>query len=266
LVQQIVSHFECLMVFLIGGGGFVGSAFARACAAAGRDCVVLTRDTYSRHIGDACDILINANGNSRKPLAREAPLQEFDASVRSVRASLEDFRYNRYIHLSSCDVYPDCSSPAGTHEDQVLHPWEQSAYGFHKHTAEQCVRHRAKDYLIFRLGGFVGPGLKKNAIFDILQGGPMWLDPESELQFLHTDDCARIALSLIDNGPRDQVLNLCGNGVVKLADVVGWAKHEAIPVQPGSQRVRYDVSIEKISRLIPIPESAETVRAFVETR
>jgi nucleoside-diphosphate-sugar epimerase len=254
------------MVFLIGGGGFVGSAFARSCEAAGRDCVVLTRDTYSRHIGEACDALINANGNSRKPLAREAPVREFDASVRTVRASLEDFRYNRYIHLSSCDVYPNCSSPAATDEDQVLNPAEQSTYGFHKYLAEQCVRNRAKDHLIFRLGGFVGPGLKKNAIFDIQQGGPLWLDPESELQFLHTDDCARIVLSLIDNGPRNEVLNLCGKGLVKLLDVMRWAGRDAVPVQPGSPQVRYDVNIEKISRLIPIPEAGETVRAFVETR
>jgi nucleoside-diphosphate-sugar epimerase len=236
------------------------------CEAAGRDFVALTRDTYERHTGEACDVLINANGNSRKPLAREAPLQEFDASVRTVRSSLEDFHYDRYVHLSSCDVYPDCTSPATTQEDQALDPTAQSAYGFHKHLAELCVRNRAKDHLIFRLGGFVGPGLKKNAIFDILHGGPLWLDAGSELQFLHTDDCARIVLSLIDNGPRNQVLNLCGNGLVKLADVMGWTGREAVPVQPGSPRVRYDVSIETISRLLPIPESAETVREFIKTR
>jgi len=69
-----------VMVFLIGGGGFVGSVFTRACEAAGRDFVVLTRGYIFRHIGEACDV---------SPPA---------------------------------EVYPNCSSPATTHEDQVLNP------------------------------------------------------------------------------------------------------------------------------------------------
>jgi nucleoside-diphosphate-sugar epimerase len=117
--------------------------------------------------------------------------------------------------------------------------------------------------LIFRCGGFVGPGLKKNAIFDILQGGPLWLDPESELQFLHTDDAARLALSLAQAGVRNEILNLCGSGVVRLADVVEWVGRP-VTVQPGSARVRYDVSIEKLGRLVEVPVTRETVRSFVK--
>lgn len=242
----------------------MGSAFVRQCAARDLDYAVLTRETYDRFRGSACDVLINANGNSRKPLAREAPLQEFDASVRTVRASLEDFRFDRYVHLSSCDVYPDCSSPAVTSEEQILSPAAQSPYGFHKYLAEQCVVHRSRDFLIFRLGGFVGPGLKKNAIFDILGGGRMWLDPESELQFLGTDDCARIVLDLLGDGPHNEIFNLCGRGVVKLSEAMKWAHQQTIAVQPASPRVRYDVNIARISRLAAIPESSVTVRQFLE--
>lgn len=252
------------MIFLIGGRGLVGSAFARLFDATGREYALLDRESYPRYAGQRCSLLINANGNSRKPLAKEKPIEDFDASVRSVRSSLVDFRFDRYIHLSSCDVYPDCTSPALTQEDAVLPAAAQSPYGFHKYLAEQCVQHAASDWLVFRFGGFVGPGLKKNAIFDILKGGPLWLDPQSELQFLHTDDAARLVMELADNRKLSrEVFNLCGNGLVRLADAAARTGREVM-VQPGSPRVRYDVSIAKVSRYVSVPSTEDTVLRFVD--
>lgn len=241
----------------------MGSAFARVLTAAGREFIILDRASYPNYTGQSCELLINANGNSRKPLAAKDPMADFDASVRSVRASLTDFRFERYLHLSSCDVYPDCSSPANTAEEQPLDLARQSPYGFHKHLAEQCVQHAAKDWLIFRLGGFVGPGLKKNAIYDILHGGPLWLDPESELQFLHTDAAARLMLDIAGQGITRQVINLCGKGVISLREVM---ERTGIYVasNPGSPRVRYDVNIEKASRLVDIPTTRETAVEFLK--
>jgi len=249
------------MIFLIGGRGLVGSAFARQCEAQGLPFAILDRESYPRYVGQSCSLLINANGNSRKPLAVSDPLADFDASVRSVRSSLQDFRCERYIHLSSCDVYPDCSAPQTTLESAAPDVARQSPYGFHKYLAELCVQHAARDWQIFRLGGFVGPGLKKNAIFDILNGGPLWLDAASELQFLHTDEAARIVLGLAQTGPGREVFNLCGKGTIALSEVIAATGRE-VTVQPGSRRVRYDVSIEKVSRLVEIPSTRETVLRF----
>jgi nucleoside-diphosphate-sugar epimerase len=251
------------MIFVIGGKGFVGSGVARACAEARQEFAVIDREEYADFRGRHCRVLINANGNSRKPLAKEAPLEEFDASVRTVRASLEDFSCDLYVHVSSCDVYPDCSSPATTREDQTLHLAAQSPYGFHKFLAEQCVMHRAPKWLIVRMGGFVGPGLRKNAIYDALHGDRLWLDPASELQFLSTDDAGRLILELSERAPANEIYNLCGRGVVRLSEVTGWAGR-TVPANLGSPRVRYDVSIEKTSRVVSIPETRETVRRFVE--
>lgn len=251
-------------ILILGGAGFVGSAIARACAARGLAHEVITRASYADLAGQSCRLFINANGNSRKPLARQAPLEDFEASVRSVRASLEDFRFDLYVHLSSCDVYPDCSSPETTGEDGSIDVARQSPYGFHKYLAEQCVHHRARHHLILRLGGFVGPGLRKNAIFDILHGGPLWLDPESDLQFLSTDAAAEILLELAaQHAGGSELYNLCGAGVVRLSEVMEQAGAGNLAVQPGSPRVRYDVSVAKVSRRVALPSSRETVFGFV---
>jgi nucleoside-diphosphate-sugar epimerase len=249
-------------VLILGGRGLVGSAFTRFCARAGFRSLVVGRAEYAAMAGRSCDILVNANGNSSKPMAAREPLAEFDASVRSVRASLADFRFRKYVHISSCDVYPDCSSPAFTGEEQPPDPARQSPYGFHKHLAEQCVMHGASDWLIFRCGGFVGPGLRKNAIFDILHGGPLFLDPESELQFLHTDRAAEIVFRLVEQGLSREVFNLCGRGLVRLAEVAAVAPGP-VPVKPGSPRVRYEVSIDKISRRLEIPATRAAVLDWV---
>ena len=251
------------MIFILGGRGLLGSAFARVCERRGDAFSIIDRQNYKDYIGAHCDLFVNANGNSRKPLAKSDPLADFDASVRSVRAALVDFHFEKYLHLSSCDVYPDCSSPQVTSELQLLDPALQSPYGSHKFLAEQCVRHAAKEWIIFRLGGFVGPGLKKNAIFDILNGGPLWLQPESALQFLHTDDAAGIMLDLAARGIAREVLNLCGRGLIELREVMDLVG-QAIPVKPGSPLVRYDVSLERISRFTQIPDTRVTVREFVQ--
>jgi nucleoside-diphosphate-sugar epimerase len=252
------------MIFILGGRGFVGSAFARVCERAGRDFLVIDRKNYSEVIGKSCAVLINAAGNSRKYLPQHNPLQDFDESVRSVRASLIDFTYNHYVHLSSCDVYPDCTSPQTTSEEQQLDVSRQSPYGFHKYLAEQCVRHAAKKWLIARFGGFVGAGLKKNPIFDILNGGQLWLDPESELQFMDVERAADIVLTLIEKDIQNDTFNICGRGVLKLREVINWTGLHVL-AQPGSPVVRYEVDIAKISALVDMPDTRNTVKGFMET-
>ena len=250
------------MIYILGGEGFVGSAFVRHCQSKGLEFTTVTRRNYDSLIGSSCRVFVNANGNSSKPRAREEPLWDFDANVRSVRRTLLDFHTDLYVHISSCDVYADCSSPETTREDQSLDLAGQSPYGFHKFLAEQCVRHGAPRWLIARMGGFVGPSLKKNAIFDILSGGPLWLDPESELQFLHTDAAADLVMSLVARQLDGAVVNVCGRGVVRLREVMDWAGAEVL-VQPGSPRARYQVAVEKLTKMVAVPETRETVQQFV---
>ncbi len=251
------------MIFILGGKGFVGSAFARYCERNGLEHRVIDLEEYDSFKGERCEILINANGNSKKFLAEREPLREFDASTRSVRASLVDFRADRYVFVSSCDVYPDCSSPEKTREETPLDPAAQSPYGFHKHLAELCVRHAAPSWLIFRMGGFVGPGLRKNPVFDILFGERLWLSPESELQFLDTDRAAEAVFRVLDAGADREIFNLSGRGVVRLEEVMEWAGRE-VPVVEDARRVRYEVSLDKVSRLVDLPSTREVVKRFVE--
>jgi nucleoside-diphosphate-sugar epimerase len=251
------------MIYIVGGKGFVGSGFVRLFEKLKLEYAVITRDNYRNFADTGCDVLINANGNSGKLLAMREPLADFDANVRVTRALLEDFKCGFYIHLSSCDVYPDCSGPESTREDTPIDLSRQSPYGFHKLLAEQCVRHRHRDWLIIRQGGFVGPGMKKNAVYDILYGDKLWLHPESELQFMHTDDSAELIWNVYRQGVRNEIFNLCGCGLVKLRDVMRWSKRNVV-IDASAQLIQYNVSINKLKKYVTVPESEISVYNFVE--
>ena len=252
------------MIFLLGGQGFVGSAFQRLFKSLDLEHVVLTRSNYDAHIGKSCDVFLNANGNSKKFMADRDPAWEFDASVRSVSNSLTDFKANRYIHLSTGDVYPSQVSPESTREDQYPDPCAMSRYGLHKYVAETLVRGAHDNHLIFRMGGFVGPNLKKNAIFDMLNNDPVWLDPESELQFIHTDSAARIVWALATKPLKNEVFNLGALGAVKLHDV--WSRiNSQSEFKPDAPKVRFEQSLDKLQSVLgaALPQSDTEVSAYL---
>jgi nucleoside-diphosphate-sugar epimerase len=251
------------VIYILGGAGFVGSAYARLLDELGEPFTVVNRANYAELRGSACRVLINANGNSKKFMATRDPLWDFDASVRSVAASLEDFRAERYVFLSSGDVYPDPSSAEATREDGAIDLSRISRYGLHKYLAEQVVRAAHPDWLVVRMGGFVGPGLRKNAVFDMLCGDPVWLSPESELQFISTDAAARLVWGLVHAGVRREVVNLGAEGLLNLG-----AFHRAVgsasEFRAGAPPVRYELSLARLRGLSagPLPRTEACVHDF----
>jgi len=252
-----------MKVFLIGGTGLVGSAYARLFTASGIEHHIITRANYAEYVGQECDVLVNANGNSSKVLATREPITDFDASVRSGRLSLEDFRARKYVFLSSGDVYPRQETPDVTHEDQPLPVSGMSGYGFHKFIAESMVRQLHPDWIVMRMGGFVGPGLKKNAIFDMLNDMPVWLKPESELQFISTDTAARLVWRLVERGVGNETVNLGALGRCHIGAVHKRLKSGS-PFQPEARAVTYELDLTKLARLAgDLPSANDEISAFL---
>lgn len=253
-------------IYVLGGGGYVGSAYQRLLNKLDIPCTVVTRVNYESLIATPCDVLINANGNSKKFMSDQDPLWDFDASVRSVIKALLDFKPGFSIHLSSGDVYPQTSSPEVSCEDQVIDAALQSRYGLHKHLAEGIVRGMQPNHLIMRMGGFVGPGMKKNAIFDMLNDQPVWLAPESELQFISTDKAAELVWGLFQAGVKGETVNLGSEGVVKIGEIHKRLNSKS-EFQQHARKVRFEISTEKLAGLssVAIPKTSDEVEAFFQT-
>jgi nucleoside-diphosphate-sugar epimerase len=256
-----------MRVTLIGAQGFVGSAFARLLRAR-RDVelIEVTRKNYLQCAGSRSDVVIEAACNSRKFLADQEPVREFDASVSHRLRTLIDFPAGLHLHISSVDVYNNLGSSKTTHEEMGIDLEATSRYGFHKVLAEQLVRHYSKRWLIVRLAGMVGPGLKKNPVFDILNGEPLRISPDSQYQFLSTDDAARIAWQLAESSSRNDVFNVCGVGLVSPRQIADWAGKELnttlLPRDTAPRVV--DINVDKVRRWLPVPRSEDAVRQFVQ--
>ena len=252
------------MIYIIGGNGFVGSAFRRLFDRKDIQHRVIDRDNYHLFQGEPCEVLINANGNSKKFLADLHPVEEFDASVRSVLESLTSFQYGRYVYLSSGDVYPDQDDPTFSLEDRPIEVERQSSYGLHKYIAEQLVRRYASSWLIMRMGGFVGPNLKTNAIYDMLSGSPLWLTPDSELQFIHADSAAEIVWELVRKQVPNEIVNLGASGVVNLGRLRSRLRSLS-EFRDDARKVRFELSLDKLSGLLgrALPNSEQEVERFI---
>lgn len=249
---------------VLGGKGFVGSAIVRELQARQAQVTVIDREEYEKEKGTSYDIFINANGNSRKFLSAREPALEFDLSVSSVAHSLQDFEYSRYIHLSTIDVYPDHENPDNNTEDAVINPLQLSPYGLHKSMAEQLVRYYANDWLIFRMAGFVGPGLWKNSIYDMLKHQPLHVHPDSAYQYIHCRDLARTVLDMATRNVTGEIFNVAGVGTITLrecAEMIPGYNADACPDHAHPER--YEVNTEKIRRYRKIPETRDTVQSFI---
>ncbi len=254
------------MIYVVGGRGFVGQAYVRLCESRGLPVTVVDRDNYASLAGTSCDVLVNANGNSKKFMSDRDPVWDFDASVVSVVRTLADFKAGRYVLLSSGDVYPTQDSPEATREDLDLDRRKMSRYGLHKSIAETMVLSVHPAPLVMRMGGFVGPGMRKNAIFDMLNDQPVWLHPDSELQFISTDRAAALVWGLVEAGVEREIVNLGATGVVRIGDLYDRIRPKS-GFQPEARKVRFEISTDKLASLSrePLPRSADEVGRFLDS-
>jgi len=248
---------------VLGARGFIGSAIVRVAGQQGFTVIPVEYDSYEGCIGASADILINANGNSKKYLATQEPETDFDLSVRSVSRSLTDFSFGVYVHLSSMEVYADRGDSARNTETTPIDPTRLTPYGLHKYMAELLVQQRAPQSLVIRMGGFVGRGLRKNSIYDLLTGGNLFVHPDSSYQYIETDDLADIVFRLLADGHRG-TFNLTGDGNESLRDVA-----KQIPscnldsVNTHKQPEHCCLNIDKIKGLYDIPATGDTVERFI---
>jgi nucleoside-diphosphate-sugar epimerase len=255
-------------VTLIGAEGFVGSGFARNLPQRGVELIAVSRSTYALHAGSPSDVVIEAACNSKKFLAENQPFDEFDLSVTHRLRTLRDFPAPLHVHISSVDVYSDLSSPATTREASAsaAGPENPSHYGFHKLLAEQLVRHHAKTWLIIRLAGMVGPGLRKNPVYDILHGQPLRIHPDSQYQFMHTDNVAECVWTLVEHGITNEIFNVCGAGLIsprEISRMIGTTL-DLSQLGPDAKPRIVDVGTSKIEAIVPMPATHSAVAGFIK--
>lgn len=145
---------------LIGATGFVGSTLLKQTTF---DCHYHSKNIQTID-GQSFDTLVCAGAPGQKWLANREPNAD-RLNIESLIAHLKTIRCNRFILISTVDVF---KQPIGVDEDSVVDESGLHAYGLHRRMLETFVASHFANHLIVRLPGLVGPGLRKNVIFDLL--------------------------------------------------------------------------------------------------
>jgi len=255
-----------MRVILIGANGFVGSAFSRLLSSISYvELVKVTRENYDSVLNTKGDLVIDASCNSRKFFAEEQPVSEFNTSVHHRLKTLFDFHSPFHLHISSVDVYSGIESVETSCENSFIDLSRISHYGMHKFMAEQLVQHYAKKWMILRFAGMVGPGLRKNPVFDILNNQPLRIHPKSQYQFMHTDDMAKMSWDLIQSDECG-IYNIAGSGLISPQEIADMA-NKPIDLKSIDDRIKpriLNINLEKISKRFDMPDTKVTIKKFME--
>ena len=246
---------------ILGGKGMLGQDLVELLGHVYR-LQAIDKDNYESLKGGSYDVLINANGNSKRFWANEHPLDDFHASTVSVYQSIADFSFTTYIYLSSSDVYEDHSSPLSTKEDYIGNPGNLSAYGFHKYLGEQIVKHAAKRYLILRSSMILGTNLRKGPFYDMLESKPLFITLASKLQLITTEAIAAILHELLDREIINETFNMGGRGTFPVASAQSFFNN-AFSVSPEAKTQQYEMNVEKLQEHCPLKTSKEYGEAFL---
>jgi hypothetical protein len=164
---------------LIGYTGFVGGGLLRDRP--------LGAIFNSKNIGDmrgrSFDTVVCAGVSAVKWLANKEPENDWQGIARLLDG-LEGVTAQRFVLISSIDVY---RNPSGQTERDVpetdgLHP-----YGLHRLKLESIIRDRFPVCNVVRLPALFGTGLRKNAIYDMMNlNQPEKVIPNASFQWYPT--------------------------------------------------------------------------------
>lgn len=216
---------------LIGHTGFVGSNLQRQLPFTDR----YNSRNFRDMAGQRFDELVCAGVQAVKWWANQNPDQDW-AGIAPLLEVLDTVQADRVTLISTVDVY---RLPVGVDEATLPDRTGLHTYGLHRLQVEDRLRARFPNLLILRLPGLFGPGLKKNLIFDALNGKNLdGFHAASQFQFY---DLLRLGDDL--RQAQDAGLDLVNLAVepVSVADVVQALSGRAYTHHTDAAPIAYDM-------------------------
>jgi hypothetical protein len=161
---------------LIGFSGFVGqsllnqTSFDHLYRTANADAVG----------GSNFNLVVCCAAPGQKWLANQDPEEDL-RNIETLMGTLSKIRCQKLVLISTLDVFsnPKCVDETSKVLEEGLH-----AYGLHRFWLEEFVKNSFESSHIIRLPGLVGPGLKKNVLFDLFNLNNLErINPNDQFQF-----------------------------------------------------------------------------------
>ncbi len=248
-------------IVIIGSNGVLGSDLAINLSSK-YEIIPINRDSYEKNKSLSCDVLINVNGNSKRFWANENVLEDFEASATSVYKTILDFKFDKYIYVSSSDVYENHTSPKFTFEDKKIEKLNLSPYGFHKCLGESIIKNYVKNYVILRSSMILGSKLRKGPIYDLINNKDLFVSKGSRFQMITTGEISNIISHFIKEKSKTGTFNMGGHGAVVLDDIEKILGMKA-SFSSKTQKQIYEMSVVKLSKYYALKKSEQYLKEFV---
>lgn len=147
-------------ITIIGGRGFVGSSLTKQY----RVDRIIGRDNIAEVFECEFATVICCAAPAQKWIANREPEADRQ-NIERLIGHLETIQCQTFILISTVDVF---KQPVGVNEDTPVDEDGLHPYGLNRRYLETFVESQFSRHLIVRLPGLVGPGLRKNVIFDFL--------------------------------------------------------------------------------------------------
>lgn len=256
-----------MRVAIIGSAGFVGGYLSGHFRGAGAEVIAVERLTPLPE--EELDVVIDCNGDARRFWVNENPIDGFKVSVQSVAERLARLKTAKYVYLSSIDVYGTRTGDREASQEKASLSLDGlDSYGFYKLLAERLVEFHAADALILRLGTLIGPGLRKNPVFDAVNGDLIRQTPDSTLSLMSLEVLAKVLDTLLETGA-DGVYNITAEASVSVADMLEMVSEalgkdaDAFTFDSDLSHTDYDISVAKISRVATMPNSKTILKQYL---
>lgn len=244
-----------MKIFVTGGAGFIGSNFIRHVLALDKGYQVVNYDklTYAGNLanlegvaknpnysfvrGDICDtaaaeeamrgssavVHFAAESHVDRSIYEPAPVIETNVTGTFIVLQVaRKLRIERFVHISTDEVYGDMAPEAFADEDSALQP--SSPYSASKAGSDLLVRSFVRTYgfpgLITRSSNNYGPYqfpekflplMITNALDD--KPLPIYGDGKQQRDWLHVEDNCRGILAVLERGRIGEVYNIGGSDV-----------------------------------------------------
>jgi nucleoside-diphosphate-sugar epimerase len=170
-----MSNIAGMSTALIGYTGFVGGNLLRQLPFE----ALFNSANIDQISGRSFDLVVCAGVRAEKWKANADPERDLDG-IESLTRALEHVETRKLVLISTVDVFLD---PVGVDEESPTPTTGLHAYGRNRRRLEQIVASRF-DALIVRLPALYGPGLKKNALYDLLHDNEVSkIDARGSFQF-----------------------------------------------------------------------------------
>lgn len=170
-----------MKIAVVGSSGFVGKALCRNFKNYDYEVFEITRKNYDKYKSLEYDVLINTAMPSKRFWALNNPIDDVKETITKTAELFYEWKYKKFIQISSLSAKIQLDIP----------------YGVHKKAAEVLVENKSNT-LILRLGALYGEGLDKSALFDLIQHNKIYVDINSEYNYIDIDFVADWIINNMD--------------------------------------------------------------------